>query len=275
LTPPTVDASITGFPASGCEGSPDRDRAPRLARKASVQKNFANAFVILSDSIVDQTYDSSSTTTAPSPNGVTFTGTGRGGFWIIPDLYAYLQTSLDKRDYGASTLSSSGFRSVAGLGSDHIGLFRGELYAGYQAENPTSAAVGSAKGPLFGGRVSYFPLPELTINASLDQTIGASLQATSPTLPTGTSTKVTSLLGQANFALAPEWTVAGRGGLAMTTYGGSTRRDTGYTIGMSSIYSVSRSFSLILDIQRTTLNSTAPQIGFTNNVVSLGVSYKY
>jgi len=84
--------------------------------------------------------------------------------------------SLDKRDYATTALSSSGFRGVAGLGSDHFRLFSGELYAGYQEETYTSAAIGSAQSPVFGGRVSYFPLPELKISASLDQTIGASLQ---------------------------------------------------------------------------------------------------
>jgi len=247
----------------------------QLTGSASAQKSFSDVFVILSGSIVDITYDSSSTMTAPSSNGVTFTGSSRGGYWIIPDIYAYLQTSIDKRNYAATALSSSGFRSVAGLGSDRFGLFQGELFAGYQAENYKSAAIGSARGPVFGGSVSYFPLPELTINASLDQTIGASLLATSPTSPVGMSTKVTSLLGQTSFALAPELTVAGRGGLTLETFGGSNRHDTAYTVGMSAIYSVWRSFGLIFDIQRTALKSSAPQTGFTNNMVSLGVSYKY
>jgi hypothetical protein len=268
--------SLPTLNSTGVGVAPSANPLPynQISGSASVQKDFSNTFVILRGSIVDLTYDSSSTITAPSPNGVTVTGSGRGGLWIIPDLYAYLETSIDKRAYATTALSSSGFRSVAGVGSDQKGLFRGELYAGYQAENYTSAAVGSAKGPLLGGRGSYFPLPELTINASLDQTIGASL-TTSPTSPATTSTKVTSLVGQANYAIAPEWTLAGRGALALTTYGGSNRRDTAWTVGLSFNYSVWQNFGLAFDIQRTVLNSSVPQTGFTNNEVTLGLSYVY
>jgi hypothetical protein len=229
-------------------------------------------------------YDQSSTntasttapsTTAPSPNGTTFTGTARGGYWIIPDLYGYLEESLDERDYATNALSSSGYRMVVGVGSDRIGLFRGEVYAGYQAENYDSASVGSAMGPILGARASYFPLPELTINASLDETIGASLLATTPTSPSGTSTKVTTFLAQLNYALAPEWTATGRGGVAMTTYGGNGRRDSALTVGATVTYSVWRSFGLTLDYQHTQLSSNVPQTGFSNDVLSLGASYKY
>jgi hypothetical protein len=86
---------------------------------------------------------------------------------------------------------------------------------------------------------------------------------------------VATLLGQTKYALAPEWSVVGRGGLALTTYGGSNRRDSAWTVGLSVLYSVWQNFGLNLDIQRTALTSTVPQAGFTNNVVSLSLSYVY
>ena len=288
-----VNNNLSTLNSTGVGVAPSANPLPynQISGSASVQKNFSDAFVILSGSVVDLTYDSSSTTSAPSPNGVTYTDTGRLGYWVMPDLYAYFETSLDKRDYATTALNSSGtalnssgFRSVAGLGSDHIGLFRGELYGGYQEENYASAAIGGARGPVFGGRGSYFPVPELAINVSLDQTIGASLlttpttpttSTTSPPLTVARSTKVTSLLGQAGYALAPEWTLTGSGGLSSTTYGGINRLDTAYTLGMSVTYSVWRNFGLTFEIQRTALNSNVPQTGFTNNVASLGLSYVY
>jgi hypothetical protein len=272
-----VTNNLSTLNPTGVGVAPSSNSLPynQLSGSASVQTNFLNAFAIVSGSIVDLTYDRSSTITATSPNGVTFTGTGRLGLWVVPDLYTYLETRIDKRDYATAALSSSGFRSVAGLGSDQMGLFRGELYAGYQAENYTSAAVGSTAGPVFGGTGSYFPLPELTMSASVDQSIGASSLAASPTSPVGTSTKVATLLGQTRYAFAPEWSVVGRGGLALTTYGGSNRRDTAWTVGMSVLYSVWQNFGLNLDIQRTALTSTVPQAGSTNNVVSLSLSYVY
>jgi hypothetical protein len=272
-----VTNNLSTLNTTGVGVAPSANPVPynQLSGSFSIQDNFADTFLVFGGSIVDQIYDSSSTVTAPAPNGTILTGRGRGGIWIIPDLYGYIETSIDKRDYATTALSSSGFRSVAGLGSDQIGLYRGELYLGYQMESPTSAAIGSAQGPVVGGKVSYFPLPELSVNASLDQTIGASFASASSTSSVGTFTKVTSLLAGINYALAPEWKIAGQGGLASTSYGGSNRLDTAWTVGLSVTYSVWQNFGLTLQIQRTVLTSNEPQTGFTNNVVSLGLSYVY
>lgn len=277
FSPLGISNNLTSLNPTGVGVAPTSNPVPydQLSASGSVQKNFSDGFVIVGGSVVDLTYDQTSTTVAPSPNGVTYTGTGRGGYWIIPDLYGYIEASLDKRDYAISSLSSSGYRTVAGLGSDQIGLFRGELYAGYQAENYASAAVGTTNGPVFGGRGSYLPLPELTINASVDETIGASLLATTPTSPSGTSTKVTNFLTQVNYALAPEWTASARGGVSLTTYGGTNRRDNAWAVGTTLTYSVWRSFGITCDYQHTALTSNVPLQGFTNDVLTLGVSYKY
>jgi hypothetical protein len=115
----------------------------------------------------------------------------------------------------------------------------------------------------------------LTINASLDQTIGASLLATTPTSPVGTSTKVTTFLTQVNYALAPEWGATARGGVVLTTYGGTNRRDSALALGATVTYSVWRSFGLTFDYQHTQLSSNVPLAGFTNDAVTVGISYKY
>jgi hypothetical protein len=279
FTPLGVTNNLASLNPTGVGVAPTANPVPynQLSGAGSVQKDFSDGFVIVSGSIVDLTYDRSTSpaSVAPSPNGTTLTGRGRVGYWFIPDLYGYVEASLDERDYATNALSSSGYRVVAGLGSDQIGLFRGELYGGYQVENYHSAAVGTTSGPILGGRGSYFPLPELTINASVDETIGASLQTTTPSSPAGTSTKVSTFLAQANYAIAPEWTATGRGGLALTTYGGTTRRDTAWTTGVTVTYSVWRSFGLTFDYQHTTLSSNVPQTGYTNDAVTLGASYKY
>lgn len=275
FSPLGISNNLASLNTTGVGVAPTSNPLPynQLTGSAWVQKNFSDFFAIASGSVVDLTYDQNSTIGAPSPNGVTFTGTGRGGYWIIPDLYTYVEASLDERDYATKALSSSGYRIITGLGSDRIGLFRGEIYAGYQAETDHSGA--STRGPIIGGRGSYFPLPELTINASLDETIGASLLATTATSPVGTSTKVTTFLTQVSYALAPEWAATARGGVVMTTYGGTNRRDDAFTVGTTLTYSVWRSFGITLDFQHTQLSSNVPLAGFTNDAMTLGVSYKY
>src|SRR5262249_26704230 len=56
----------------------------------SIQKTFDRAFVSVGASVVEIVYDSNPSGPTPSPNGVTYTGTGRGGFWFTPFLSPHL-----------------------------------------------------------------------------------------------------------------------------------------------------------------------------------------
>ena len=243
----------------------------QITGAGSAQKNFSDGFVVGSGSIVDIMY---SNAPAPSPDGVFYTGTVRGGYWVIPDLYVYAEGSGDSRQYATSGLSSSGYRVVGGLGSDQIGLFRGEAYAGFEAENYQAAAFGTVSSPAFGGRLHYFPVPELTIDTAFSRTIGTSLLANTPT-QIGTPTLVTTLLGQGNYKIAPEWEASGRAGFIHTDYIDNIRRDNAWTMGATVTYSVWQNFGLTLDYQYINLRSNVPLQSFTRNVVTLGITYKY
>jgi hypothetical protein len=241
---------------------------------ASVQKSFDRAFVSFGGSVVDIVYDRTGGTLSPSPDGVAYTGVGRGGFWFTPFLYAYGEGSADQRRYTTSQFDSSGYRTVAGIGSDQIGLFRGEVFGGYQAERFVSGPLGTVSGAVFGGRVYYYPLRELTLSASLDQTLGVSLLQAAPGA-LGTSTRATTALLQATYALAQEWAASGRFGFIHTDYIDTIRRDDAWTAGATVTYSVWQNFGLTLDYQYVQVVSNVPLQGVTRNIVTLGGTYKY
>jgi len=247
----------------------------QISGSASVQKNFAGAFAILSGSVVDQMYDHSSGAVAPSPSGPTYTGTSRGGIWITPALYGYFEGSLDRRDYSINALSSSGYRTVVGLGTDQIGLLKGEVYGGFQSETYQSSGIGTTNSPSFGGRLTYYPLPELTMNFSADQSLGATLLATTPTSPSGTSTKVTSVLETASYSIAPEWAANERAGYIHTDYTGNVRRDDAWTFGGTLSYTFWQNLALTFDYQHVELSSNVALQSFSRDVVTLGVTYNY
>ena len=242
---------------------------------ASVQKNFSQAFATVSASVVDIMYDQNSGGTAPSPNGVTYTGSLRGGYWIVPVLYGYAEGTLDSRDYATSTLDSSGYRAVVGVGTDQIGLLRGEIFGGYQDERYSTSGLGSTGGPVYGVAGHYYPLPELTVNFSVDEAIGVSLLAATPTSPTGTSTKVDTYLVNANYALAKDWSANARAGYIATDYIGADRNDQAWTIGTTGTYNFFRNVGLTLDYQHVKLSSNAPLAGFTRDVVTVGATWRY
>jgi hypothetical protein len=242
---------------------------------ASLQKNFDRAFVTVGGSVIDLQYDHSSNAAAPSPNGVDTTETVRGGFWINPMLYGYAEGSVDQRNYSTSSLNSNGYRVVGGLGSDQIGLFRGEVYAGYQAEDYNLGAIGTVGSPVFGGRLYYYPLPELTLSGSVDESLGVSFLATAPGVPVGASTRVVTSLGQATYAPMQEWSASGRFGFIHTDYVGTPRDDDAWTMGATLNYSIWQNFALTLDYQYIQMSSNVPLQGFSRDVVTVGLTYKY
>jgi hypothetical protein len=271
-----IDHSVTTLNPTGVGLSPSVN--PQIYNQytglVSVQKLFDGAFVNISGSVVDIIYDSTPTGTQ-SPNGVTYTGVGRGGFWFTPFFYAYAEGSADQRRYNTDTFNSNGYRTVGGIGTDQIGLFRGEVYGGYQEERFDSATLGTVNGTVAGGRLYYYPLRELTIRGSIDESIGVSQLQATPTSPIGTATRVTSSLVQATYALAPEWAAAARFGYIHTTYVGTTRLDDAWTGGATITYSLWVNWSLALDYQHIELKSNVPLQSFTRDVVTLGATYTY
>ena len=137
------------------------------------------------------------------------------------------------------------------------------------------AAIGTVGSSVYGGRLDYSPYPKLTLRAGADRSIGASLLGAAPVAATGTSSVVTSFLGQATYALFPEWDWSGRAGYVRAAYTDSPRRDNAWTLGATLTYSIWRSFGLSLDYQHLALTSNVPDQGFSRDIVTFGISYKY
>jgi len=247
----------------------------QFAGAASVQKTFDRAFVNFGISVVDISYENDPNTVAPSPNGTTYTATARGGFWFTPFLYAYAEGAVDQRRFAVDQFNSNGYRTVAGIGTDQIGLFRGEVYGGYQSEKHDFAALGTVNGAVAGGRIYYYPLRELTISASVDETLGVSLLQVVLPGALGSNTRSTNALLQATYALAREWAASARFGYIRTDFVDTVRRDDAWTGGATLTYSVWQNFGLTLDYQHVQLNSNVPLQSFTRDVVSLGGNYRY
>jgi hypothetical protein len=257
--------------------SPTANPAPydQLSAALSLQKNFASAFAILTGSVVSQTYDVNSGETAAAPNNIVYTGTLRGGFWITPALYGYLEGSKDQRDQSITSLNSSGYRIVAGLGTDQIGLLRGEVYAGYQTENYNTSTIGTARAPVLGIHGYYYPLPELTINLKIDNTLGVAAPTTASAGQAEGSTEVTTALASAQYSLSDEWGASGQAGYIRTNYLGTAQRENAWEVEGTVAYSLRQNLSVSLDIQRIELHSNVAGQSFTRDVVTIGATRTY
>ena len=247
----------------------------QLAAVGTVQKNFAESFVIVGGSIIGQIYDQSTLLNNQSPNNVTYTGSLRGGLWLTPAIYGYLEGAGDARDESVGNLGSTGYRAVGGFGTDQIGLVKGSIYGGYQAENYNAATIGTIGSPVYGLRGYYYPLPELTFNVAVDETLGVSLLAPAASLALGTATRVRTALATAEYTLSEQWTASGRGGYIHTDYIDNPRRDNAWTVGGTVTYELARNLGLTADYQHTQLSSNISNQGYDRDVFTFGVTVKY
>ncbi|HYA81117.1 MAG TPA: outer membrane beta-barrel protein, partial [Methylocystis sp.] len=248
-----------------------------------------------------------SSANAAGQNGLSYQASLRGGVWLTPQLYGFVEPGADLRFYEYSAWNTNGYRVTAGVGSDLISLFRGEIYGGYQTQASAHGYFGTASSPAFGARVFYYPTPYVTLVASLDQTLTAAPSVTSTTfgVPTPTlsvapgvapnaelaaSSKTLQARIQGDYALSQYWTAYVRGGYGETTYSSPWSKQTMWAGGAGLNYNVSKSVSVTLEYQfartfatNANLFSTAlvfPSFsnipsGYAQNVASAGFTYRY
>jgi hypothetical protein len=250
---------------------------------ASGAKLMNRAFVSLGSSVAHISYDQSGSpaggvpsSLASSKDGTIYSVSGRAGYWVGPALYTYIEPGVDQRRYNLTATDSRGYRVVAGVGTDRLGLFRGELFAGYQAEHPTGGTTTTASNasPVFGGRLSYEATRYWTLSGALDESLGISTVTNSST-PQGSAAQVTTALLQSTYGLSPEWAASARIGYTHAQFANSSELDNAWLAGASFDYRLWRNIALRLDYQFTKLFSSVPLNSFTRDVVTLGATYKY
>jgi uncharacterized protein (PEP-CTERM system associated) len=132
--------------------------------------------------------------------------------------------------------------------------------------------VGSS---IFGAHGFYYPLPELTLNLTINEELGVSLLEPILGSPDGTATRVFTTLATANYAIAQLWSISGRGGYIRTDYVDNPRRDDSWTIGGTVTYELTRNLGLTADYQHVQLDSNVAQQSFTRDIVTVGLTVKY
>lgn len=143
---------------------------------AGVHKEFGQAFIDLGGSLKYTDYTNPDAVTGiaytiNSPDGAIYTLSGRVGYNISPLLYAFVEPQLNWWRYKDGIFDANGLRVIGGIGTDRIGLFRGEVYGGYQVQNFGSASFGDVDMPVLGAILSWYPTRFLTLNFALDQSV--------------------------------------------------------------------------------------------------------
>jgi hypothetical protein len=253
---------------------------------ASVVKMFNRSFVSLRGSVSHITYDSSNgvannpANTITPPDGTIYSVTGRTGYWVSPLFNVYVEPTFNWLQYAGVAGDSTSYRVVSGIATSQIGLYRGEIFAGYQEQRTTQAISSTGLtigGAVIGGRLTYEPTRFLTLRASLDETLGIS-QTNDPTAPIGTPTRQTMAVLDAAYTMRQDLIVMVRAGYVNNAYHptfAGTRADDGWLAGLKWMYNFNRNFGIAFDYQHTELTSNVVNSGYARNVVTLSTTYRY
>lgn len=274
----------------------------QLTGKISIQKNLDRWFIGGSTGVNYVWYDSRPSQITPfftnfnnrGYAGLSYIASVRGGFWVTPLLYAFAEPAAVLNRYGSSISDSNGYRVVAGLGSDLISLFRGEIYGGYNQQFSVSLNR-SVSSPAFGGRIFYYPTPYLTLTTSVNQSIGWGAPTTLLGLPIalGPGSKTWQARAQVDYSFSQYWTATIRGAYGETRWSSDGIWNNGgvvtnWTAGARLNYNFWRNMNLTFDYQFTKaagyggtngnawrfINPWAPT-GYSQNLVTAGLTYAY
>ena len=273
-----ISGGVAALPGGGFSTLASPLVYDQLSGALAVHKSFGRMFAGLSLEAAKTYYDSLRTTSGTFSqsyrDSFAVSLGARGGFWFTPALYAFAETIGNVREIEASTYDSKGYRVVAGLGSDRISLFRGEIFAGVHRQNYDNPLIAAAASPILGGKIFWYPTRAITVRAALDQTFSDSSMPT-PGNPAGFPARQTSAQAHVTYQMSKSWQAAWRIAFEHSAYLGTIRRDNGWRTGATLAYDLYRNVALTLDYEFQRLHSIAPDASYVRNAVNLGMKYRY
>jgi hypothetical protein len=258
--------------------------------QASVEKIFNRGIVTLTGAVAQTDYTQGSTQSSSSSSSSTaFTNystkafSGNGAYWLGPTLFAFSDGTFATHDTVGD--DSNAYRARGGIGTRQIGLFRASAYYGYQGSNDQIA--GPAGGLIYGGSLSYYPTPDLTFTARIDETINRASQLgtsnlalnlfnpTAVTIALSSSTRITSPFLQTTYQISDQWSVFGNFGLTHIDYIGSTEVQNAWLADLNLEYKASRSWTFNWEYQYSAIQSNVPLNSSIRNYVYTSANYKF
>jgi Putative beta-barrel porin 2 len=219
------------------------------------------------------------------------TFTENAGVWLGPLFYAYSNGTVGTVVTDATSVSTTSYRVVGGLGTRQFGLFRGSAYFGHQGSEGGGTVAG---GDVYGGALSYYPTTKWTITGAVDRTINEASQAsniasqastanlaltlsalTPVQIPLGASTHITSASLQSTYEFTPQWFATWQLGYTRIQYVDSPRLDNTWVFDATLRYDVWQNMSLTWEYRYRSILSNVPLTSATSNYGTMGATYKF
>jgi len=248
---------------------------------AKALKYFGDGILTVGGSIARQSYEQTST----SPDTSAKTITEDSAYWLGSLFYAYSDGAFTWRTTDQNP-NSTAYRIVGGIGTRQFGLFRVSSYFGYQGTG--TAGVGPSGGYVYGGALTYYPTPLLTLTAMVDETINhAPANAPASTLALGvpviipvqiatsSSVQITGVGLHSAYTITPQWTADAFFTFTRLQYLGSQAWTNTWVADASLSYVIWRNLTLRWEYQFSSIVSDVPQTSASRNLIQMGTSYRF
>ena len=163
---------------------------------------------------------------------------------------------------------------VAGLGSDRISLFRGEIFAGMQRQTYSQPLIRDSINPLFGGKLYWYPTRALTITTAVNQKF-SDTSVPSPGNPNGFPKRETAASIDLKYNMSQSWSASLHARYARSVFQMIRRKDDAWNAGAIWTYDVRKNLTLTLGYDYYKLLSTDPNVPYTHSIYKLGAKYRY
>lgn len=140
--------------------------------QASLRRDFDLYFVEPRLGVTAQRTLGGTADAAGDANGTSYSAALRAGYKISPIISAFVEPSGNWQRFSSGGNDQQGYRIIAGLSSDRISLFSGELYAGVASQSYSGVNANEDPQPTYGGAINWFPTADLTFRAALSQAYG-------------------------------------------------------------------------------------------------------
>ncbi len=195
----------------------------------------------------------------------------RFGYDLTSDLSAFVDPTYQNFSYRSSRLNTNGYRVIAGLASKQIGLWGGELYAGYQSHSGAAAIRGSVGAPIVGGRLSYYPTEQLNFGLSADQSVGSyGASASSASYSRSSRYEL-----DANYTFSSYWSARARAAYDSTKYSTFGTHTDMSIAGFGVSYAFWHNLAVTGEYQYTKSSTNSANSNWDENLFTVGLTYRY
>lgn len=204
-----------------------------------------------------------------------YTATGRLGWNVAPVVYAFIEPSATwQQTPNVSDGDTTNYRLAAGIGTDRINLMRGEIFGGYARQMFNDLTSDAKDAFVYGGRLSWFPLRELTLNLTADDSIGVTAAVDGGTTQVYTS-HTRSVASDLNYQFDRTVSASLRASFANVEYTETGRKDDIIRAGADLNYTITGNLGIRLSYTNVNIDSSSDLNSVQRSVYTLGLSGKF